>query len=128
MRRALTAGAAYAGLVFAAGFALGAIRTLMVEPRLGALAAVAIELPVMLAISWFACGSALRRFVVPAEFAARLAMGLAAFAVLMGAELGLALFVFARSAGDFLAGFAAPAGALGLAGQIAFGLMPLARK
>lgn len=40
LRRALAAGAFYAALVFAAGFALGAVRTLMLEPRFGAFGAV----------------------------------------------------------------------------------------
>lgn len=127
-RRALAAGAFYAAFVFLAGVALGAFRTLMFEPLLGAFGSVALELPAMLAISWFACGWALRRFLVPAELAARLVMGLAAFALLMSAELALAFMVFSRTFSDFIAGFASPAGGLGLAGQIAFGLMPALRR
>lgn len=128
LRRALAAGAFYAALVFAAGFALGAVRTLMLEPRLGAFGAVAVELPAMLAISWLACGAALRRFLLPAELAARLVMGLAAFLLLMSAELALAFMVFSRTFSEFIGAFATPAGALGLAGQIAFGLMPVVRR
>lgn len=128
MRAAFIAGLAYFALVFAAGFALGGLRLNVLEPRFGPLGAVLVELPFMLAVSWFACGWAVRRFKVPRAFPARLGMGASAFAFLMAAELGLSVFLFGQSVSAFLAGFAAPAGAAGLAGQIVFGLMPMMRK
>ncbi len=127
MTRAFAAGAAYFTFVFAAGFVFGAVRTLILEPRLGALAAVAVELPAMLAVSWLACGWTLQRFTVPPELGARAAMGASAFTLLMAAELALAV-AFGATAAGFVGGFAAPAGALGLAGQIAFALFPLMRR
>jgi hypothetical protein len=127
MEAALTAACAYFGIVFAAGFALGTIRVLTLAPRLGELGAVLFELPIMLAISWFASGAVIRRFAVPAGWDQRAIMGAAAFVLLMLAELGLSLFVFERPAGAFLASFTTPSGAIGLLGQIAFALFPLVR-
>ena len=125
---ALRAGVAYFALVFAAGFGLGIIRALLLVAALGAAPAVAIELPVMLVFAWIACGWLVRRFAVPAIPGARLAMGAAAFALLMAAEAALAVLGFGQSPEAYLAGLATPAGLLGLAGQVAFGLMPLVRR
>jgi hypothetical protein len=47
---ACTAGAVCFVAVFAAGFALGVLRTTVLTPAVGRLAAAAIELPIMLAI------------------------------------------------------------------------------
>ncbi len=122
---AVRAGAASFAAVFAAGFALGTCRVLLVEPRVGSVVATLFELPVMLAIAWGVCGWAVRRWNVPPLASARLAMGLVAFALLMGAETLLGVYGFGRSLSEQLNALAQPAGLLGLAGQIAFGAMPL---
>jgi hypothetical protein len=124
---ALQAGLAYAGFVFVAGFALGAFRVGVVEPATGALAAVAIELPVILTVSWLACGAVLRRLPVPPRAQPRLLMGAAALAILLAAEILLAALAFGRGITDWTAALARPAGALGLAGQVIFALFPWAR-
>jgi hypothetical protein len=119
--RAARAGLLYFLVAFAAGFALGTARVLLVAPALGETAAVLLELPVMLAIAWVAC----RRLAapVPATAAARLTMGVVALALLAGAEtlLGIGL---GRPLAAQLAALGTPPGALGLAGQVAFGLLP----
>lgn len=127
MGRTMPAGLAYFAAVFLAGMFLGAVRVLVLEPRIGAVAAVLTELPVMLAVSWLACRWAVRLFRVPRRTGHRLAMGAFAFMLLMGAELALALYSVATSAGEHFAGYLEPAGAIGLAGQIAFGAMPFLR-
>ena len=123
---ALAAGCVYFLIVFAAGFALGTLRVLLIAPRVGEMAAVALELPAMLAASWFAAGWVARRFAVPARLAPRLAMGAIAFAVLMLAEFALAA-TMGRSPAAFAAALLTAPGLLGLAGQIAFALCPAAR-
>lgn len=116
----------YFALVFAAGFALGTIRVLWIAPRWGELPAVLLEAPIMLFVSWGACGASIRWFDVRGGQAA-LAMGAAAFALLITAELALSALAFGRSPAEFLRAFATPAGAAGLASQVAFGLFPVLR-
>lgn len=114
----------YFGVVFAAAFALGVLRVGVMAPALGQLAAVAVEVPVVLALSWIVAGRVLRRW--PLDLPGRLAMGALAFALLMAAEASLALALGQALAG-FVAAMAAPAGALGLAGQIGFAILPAIR-
>jgi hypothetical protein len=57
-------------------------------------------------------------------------MGLTGFALLMLAETALGLFAFGRSLEMQVTALGQPAGLIGLAGQVAFGAIPLlqARK
>jgi hypothetical protein len=121
------AGVFYFAVVFAAGFVFGTFRTLVLVPRLGERTAVLVELPIILAVSWIACGRAIRRCRVPDRAAPRLVMGIVAFGLLMIAELGLSMLVFGRSFREVAADLGTPQGWLGLAGQVAFALFPLAR-
>jgi hypothetical protein len=116
---------AYFGLSFAIAFVLGAIRTLAVVPLAGEIAAVAIEAPIMLAVSWFVCRWTVTRFDVPRRIAPRACMGALAFALLMAAEFSLAVLAFGRTPSAFLASFGTVAGAIGLAAQMGYGLMPI---
>ena len=127
MGRSMPAGIAYFAAVFLAGMLLGTVRTFVLQPRIGAIAAVLVELPAMLAVSWLACGWAIRLFRVPALSGKRLAMGAFAFLLLMGAELALALYAVGVSAAGHLAGYGEPDRAIGLAGQIAFAAFPSLR-
>lgn len=125
MRRALAAAAAYFAIVFSLAFALGVARTLVVAPKTGDVIAVLIETPIILLVSWFATRWCTRRFAVPARAPDRLVMGLVAFTLLMAVEAALGVMLFARPLAQQLAAFGAPAGAIGLLAQVAFGLMPL---
>jgi len=125
---AIRAGLLYFVGAFAAGFMLGALRTTLVAPRVGALAAVGLELPLMLLASWAICGAILRRWPVASGLGARLTMGATAFALLMAAELALAVWGLGRTAAQHWASYAGAAEQLGLAGQIGFGLIPLFRR
>jgi len=127
LRIALRAGLLYALAVFALGFVLGTVRVLFLAPRFGETAAVLAELPIMLVASWFLCRVILRRRAVPPTLPARSAMGVAAFALLILAELLLAL-ALGRSAAAVLTALATPAGGLGLVGQLLFALFPLLQR
>ena len=127
MPSAIKAGILYFAIVFAAGFVLGTLRVFILLPLTGELAAVALELPVMLIISWLACRRLVARFSVPAMVSHRLAMGVLAFCLLILAEVGLSVLAFNRSGAEYLALLQTAPGLLGLAGQIAFGLFPLVR-
>lgn len=116
---------AYFGLIFAAGFIMGTIRVLLVEPRLGPSWSVALELPVMLGLSAFAARWLAGLFAVEPAAPALLRMGLVALALLVAAETVLGLCAFGQSIADQVTAYASPRGILTLAGQIGFGLMPL---
>ncbi len=123
----LRAALAYFGVVFAFAFVLGIVRTLLLAPMIGDMAAVLVELPIVLTISWIAAGRILRRWrLTGAKAGPRLAVGGLAFVFLMLAE-----FLLSRAIGQGGAAWAAslmtPPGMVGLAGQILFALIPLAR-
>jgi hypothetical protein len=122
LKTALTAALAYSAIVFAAGFALGTLRVLVVAPRLGAPLAVLLEAPIMLAISWFACAFCIRR--LPPGAASNLAMGATALVLLQAAELVLAVVAFGRTPADYVHNLGTLAGAEGLAAQLIFALFP----
>ncbi|WP_333825841.1 hypothetical protein [Pinisolibacter sp.] len=124
MRAVVKAAVAYFAVAFATGFVLGSIREIVVVPRLGGLAAVAIEAPIMLAISWIAATRIVRRCAVPADAAVRLAMGGLAFVLLQAAEVALAS-ALGTSPVAYAEAFATPRGLLGLAAQILFAIIPL---
>jgi hypothetical protein len=128
MTRIVSAALAYFATVFGLGFALGTLRVLFVIPRIGETAAVLVELPVMLAASWVAAGWCVRRFAVPPQAAPRLAMGLLAFALVMVAELGLAMLLFGQSPAQHLASYRHFPGAAGLAAQCGYALFPALRR
>lgn len=122
-RQIAGAAAAYWAVVFAGAFAFGVVRTLWLVPQIGALAAVACEVPLVLALSWWAARRITARWGITAGGAA-LAMGLIAFTILMLAELALAQVLAGQSPQEWAASqFTAP-GALGLGGQVLFALMP----
>ena len=127
MSDTIKAGIIFSILVFLVGSLLGTIRELYLVPRYGPDMAVLIELPVILAISWNACGIVLRHVPVPAKIGPRLIMGMVALGLLLLAEIALATIGFGQSMATILTQYATPPGAIGLAGQVAFGLIPVAR-
>jgi hypothetical protein len=126
MKQALKSAAVYFAIVFAAGFVLGVLRTLVLERALGPIAAVALELPVILGIAWVACGWILRRW--PLEGARAALMGAGALALLLLAEAALSVLLAGRSLGEHLALYTQAAHQLGLAGQLVFAAWPVVRS
>lgn len=116
---------AYLGVIFALGFVLGTVRTLWLVPLVGPTLAVACELPVLLGASWYWAGRVLARWPLPTRQAA-LATGALAFTLLLAGEWALAVALGQTSA-EWFAALTRPAGALGLAGQAVFALMPALR-
>lgn len=113
----------YFALIFTLGFVLGAIRTLLLAPRIGPTPAVLMELPVMLAASWLVATRIVQRerFSPPKA----LAMGVLAFALLMAAEALIAVFLAGQSLAAWSSDLLRTPGWVGLAGQIGFGMFPL---
>ncbi len=117
------AGARYFAVVFAIAFALGTIRTIWIAPAIGATAAVLVEVPIILLVSFFVA----RHTITGAQISSRgeaLGAGAVAFAMLMVAEAGLAVLVFGQPFDVWLADLWRVPGIIGLAGQIVFALMP----
>jgi hypothetical protein len=111
--------------LFACGFLLAPLRILVLEPHLGPLAAVLVEaVPLLLAMAMLAPWVARRQGVAPG-LRARALMGLAGSAVLLGCESVLALALGGFT--PWIAGFATPAGLIGLALLAAVAVMPLRR-
>jgi hypothetical protein len=116
---------AYFAVVFTAAFAFGALRVTLIAPQTGPLVAVALEVPLILGLSWLVAGRVLRRWPLP--LAKALAMGGLAFVVLMLAEFSLAYALSGQPPSAYAASFLTGPGALGLAGQIGFALIPAIR-
>lgn len=128
MTRAILAGLAYFGVVFAAGFALGTLRVLVLAPKLGESTAVLVELPIILAVSWVACRWLIARLRVPKMLTDRLVMGGLAFAVLLGAEIGVSVLGFGRTLSAHLQQYQQLPTLIGLAGQVLFASFPIAQR
>ena len=128
MRRALTAGLAYFAWVFAAGFLLGSIRVPLLVPRLGERMAELMEMPLMAAVIWLASADVIRRFELPPRPAIRLTTGLLALALLVTAELLLAVALADRTLGQYLASRDPVSGTVYLGMLVLFATLPLLRS
>lgn len=122
---AIRAGSAYFLIVFAIGFGLGVIRTLLVIPRFGEVLAVCIEVPILLALSWLVCGWLVRKARVSTATASRLTMGITAFALLMLAELALSMLLAGATPAEHWATYRKLAAQIGLGAQLLFASFPL---
>ena len=122
MATALRTGLSYFAIVFGIAFLFGTVRTLVLEPRLGE-AAVLVELPIIVGASWAVARALLwrRRF----SLTQRAVVGGSAFALTMLAEIVLAWLMRGQDPAAWAADVATPIGLAGLAGQVAFGVMPL---
>ena len=120
------AGLQFGLFAFGLGFVLGTVRVLLASPQLGELAAVALELPVMLAACWWWAGRIVRRYR-PAPITAALAVGVIGFAVVLLGEFLVATLLFGMPPAGWLASFATANAQLGLAAQLLLIIMPLIR-
>lgn len=126
MIAALRAGLLYFLGIFALGFLFGTVRTLWLAPVLSPLVAVFVELPFILAASWWLCGRLVR--TVPATAGARLAMGAVALGLLLVAEAAVGLALMGRSWAEQLAAWGQPEALAGLVAQLAYAAFPLLRR
>ncbi|TXL68917.1 hypothetical protein [Zeimonas arvi] len=122
--QSIKAGLAYFALVFGAGFALGALRVSLLVPRLGERIAELSEMPLMLAVVVMAARFVVRRFAVPLALPARLGTGLLALALLLVAEVLLAVALQERSLAEYVASRDPVSGSVYLAMLVLFALMP----
>jgi len=121
---AIKAGLAYFALVFAAGFVLGALRVTFLMPRLGERMAELGEMPLMFVVILVAARFVIRHFAVPPSMPVRLSTGLLALALLLVAELVLAVVLQEQSLADYIASRDPVSGSVYLAMLVLFALMP----
>lgn len=123
MSPAFRAGIVYGAAAFGCGMLLGPLRVLVLEPRLGALGAVALEAVPMLAALALLAPRIARGHGLGADRAALLRMGgWALVLVLLLDVLGASLL---GGLGAWVAGLATPAGLVGILLLAALALMPL---
>ncbi len=114
----------YFALVFGAGFALGVLRTLLLEPRVGAQTAELLELPLMVLVSAWAAAFCLRRLGAGLGRSAAAGAGVAAVILLLGFELVVVLLLRGEPLGGWLATRASPAGVAWGVAVLLFGVWP----
>ncbi len=125
MKRGFIAATAYFPALFALGFVLGVIRTLVVAPRIGPLAATIAEVPFMLTAAFFLCRRALRHWRVPPDASIRWVMAAWFMALLLVVETLLGTALFGRTVAETWATLSTPAGLVGLAAQLVVALLQL---
>lgn len=119
----LRAAALYFGLTFGAGFMLGPIRTLLLEPNMGPFLATLLEAPLMLVAMTVIAIWILRQYDLHTA-PARLVMGGLAFVFLMIIETLGAFLMYGQSPGEYATSLASPEGLLRLTLFVFFGLLP----
>ncbi len=124
---AAQAGALYFLIVFAGGFFLGTVRVAFIQPALGAVAAVALEMPLMLSIAWSTARIIISRLAIARSPMPRLVMGGLALALLLIAEFIGFASLMGTSGAEYLAELTTHAGLIGLTGQVIFAIVPLAQ-
>ena len=102
----------------------GGLRLMVMTPLFGELAAVCIEVPLILGFSWLLCARLVLRMRLSSQPVQRLTMGGTAFTLLMIAEWLLAVGLFNNSTAEYLEQLSHLPGAIGLGGQILFALIP----
>jgi hypothetical protein len=121
--RVFAFGAGYFGLVFAAGFALGFIRVVLLQPYLGASVSRLFELPFMVGVSFVAARHVMRR-AGAVERVDALTIGLIAFLLLLVAEMLLGRLIFRLPLSAIFADALTPVGFISLLGQSLLILFP----
>lgn len=97
---------------------------MQVAPRVGAVPAVLLEAPIVLAVSWVVSLWCNRRFRVDRDSRARTLMGVVAFSFLMLLELSFSVFMFDETLRNYLERMGSVSGGIGLATQVCFVAIP----
>jgi hypothetical protein len=121
----LAAAFIYFLLVYACGFATGVVREFFITPSTGLTLALWIEVPVLLAASFFSARFVLRRFCIKNEWRERWTLGLLALVMLIFSEEMMNWMLRGVSVFTFWANFPALAAIANFAGILFFALMPV---
>ena len=126
--RIAAAAALYFAIVFGAGFLLGPIRVLWLEPRVGPLAAVLCETPFILAVIITAANWIPRVVRLRRSLGALLLMGAGALTLQQLADFIVGVTLRGISPADHLDQFTRPEGQIYAVLLVAFAIMPLLRN
>lgn len=126
--------------MFGAGFVFGTIRMLFVVPALDVmdansskaeLEAVLMEMPIMIAISWYLCRKVLvtmkEKKAVIIENEDAFVLSLAAFASLLATEVVFSFLAFGRTSQQVVDDFISTKGTIGIVGQALCCAFPIAQ-
>jgi hypothetical protein len=122
--RELRGGLVYFMLVFGAGFVLGTARVILLVPSLGVRAAELLEMPVMLLVIVLAARLVNRKLLDGLRMSRRLFAGLVALALLLAAELLLAVALTGASIASYIASRDPVSGTVYAFMLVLFALMP----
>lgn len=125
--RVLGASVAYFIVVFGAGFLLGTLRTFLIAPQVGELAAVIGQVPVMLVVAWFACGWVLSMAQPPQSALGMILVGAVALGLLLIAEAAVSVTLAGIPLSEHFRSYSQPAALVGLAAQLLYACFPLIR-
>ena len=114
-----TAGVLYWALVFAVGFGVGVVRTLLLEPLVGHETAVFMELPLMVLVCAVAARAACRFLAPAATRTQAVVIGFIGLMLLIGSEAAVGYFLLGQSLQAQALAYLQPAG---LAALIAFAI------
>ena len=120
------AAALYFAIVFSAGFLLGAIRVLWLEPRVGPYVAVLCEAPCILTVIVTAASWVPRVMKLQRRLAALSLMGIGALILQQLADLVVGIALRGNRPADQIDQFTRPEGKIYLLLLLAFAIMPLA--
>lgn len=118
-------GATYFLIVFAVGFVLGIVRMVWLVPRIGARWAELLEIPVMLAVIYWAARWVSRWFrLADHRRPVQVGIGLVGLLLLVGAELWLALQLGGQSPAEYGASRDPVSGTVYAASLVLYAVMP----
>jgi hypothetical protein len=115
----------YVLLTYAAGFALGTLRVMIIEPRMGSVAAVTVEAPFILMAMWFNSRWALKKAHPSHSISSYLAVGGMAFVFLHILEMLGAKLLRGQSITDYFTHYTTPEGLMFFALASVFALVPV---
>ena len=117
----------YFALVLGTGFVLGIFRVPFLVPRIGERWAELAEMPIMAAAIFLSAGYILRRFPEVDSPRRALIVGFLALALLICAELGLAVLLQSQTLAEYIASRDKVSGSVYLVMLLVFALMPRLR-
>lgn len=91
--RILRLGFLYFVLVFGAGFILGPLRVLFLEPQLGSRTAELLEMPIMLVVIWLASGWLMRHFLIGLKLGEQIGVGVVAVVGVLVADVAVGVLL-----------------------------------